>query len=199
MNDPARLTDRDLVDLSRLADLSRNDKQRAFGELTRRHWARCINVGCFYLHNRFDAEDCVQTAFLKAWEHLDQFHGDSHFSAWLGRIVVTECLMLMRVRRRIRFVYIDDPSPAAPFELVDMAADPEGDLVYSELTEVLRDEVNRIQPLLRGVMLLRYVRGLPINDVARELGITVAATKARLVRARADLQERMTAHQHTKT
>ena len=170
--------------------------REAFGELTRRHRARCLKVGCFYLRNRFDAEDCVQTAFLKAYRHLDQFQGN--FAAWLSRIVANECLMLMRLRRRTRFVYIDDPSPAAPFELVDMGADPEGDLGYSERTEALRDEVNRIQPLLRSVMVLRYIRGLPISDVARELDITVAATKARLVRARADLQERMTAHQHTK-
>ena len=194
MNDPARLTDRDLV------HLSRSDNQRAFGELARRHWVRCLKVACFYLHNRFDAEDCVQTAFLKAWEHLDQFQ-DSNFSAWLGRIVVTECLMLMRVRRRIRFVYIDEPpsdSTAQPFELAEMGPDPEGALGRAQQIAVLRTEMKRISPFFRSVMLLRYVRGLPISDVANELGITVAATKARLVRARADLQERMTAHQHTK-
>ncbi len=182
------LSDADLV------ALSRNDNQKAFGELTRRHWVKCLNVGCFYLRNRVDAEDCVQNAFLKAYEHLDQFQGNSHFSAWLSRIVANECLMLMRLSRRMRFVYIDEPPSditTAPFELADMGPDPEGDLGYSELIEVLRTEVKRIPPLLRNVMLLRDIRGLPINDVAHELGITVSAAKSRLVRARAELRERM--------
>ncbi len=176
-----------------LVALSRNGNQKAFGELTRRHWVRCLNVGCFYLHNRFDAEDCVQTAFLKAYEHLDQFQGDSLFPAWLGRIVTNECLALMRVRRRVRFVYIDAPSETTtePYELADIGADPEGDLGYSELIKVLRDELMLMPPLFRGVLLLRYIRGLLIHEVAQELSITVEAAKSRLVRARADLRERM--------
>ena len=177
-----------------LVALSRNENQNAFGELTQRHWLKCVSVGCFYLRNRVDAEDCVQNAFLKAFEHLDQFHGVAQFSAWLSRIVANECLMLMRVGRRTRFVYIDEsPSDltAAPFELPGTGPDPEGDLGYSQLTEALRTEVMRIPPLLRNVMLLRDIQGIPLRDVADQLGITVAAAKSRLVRARAELRVRM--------
>jgi RNA polymerase sigma-70 factor (ECF subfamily) len=112
----------------------------------------------------------------------------------LGRIVANECLMLMRTRRRTRFVYLDD-SPtdfkSTPVQLPSKGPDPEGELAYLQLTDVLRFEVRRIPPLLRNVMLLRDIEGLTVRDVADHLGISVSAAKSRLVRARAELRLRM--------
>jgi len=182
---------------SQLVARSRAGDQEAFGELIQRHCRRCIDLGCFFLRNRVDAEDCVQNALLKAYEHLDQYQGDAEFSTWLGRIVANECLMLMRVRRRARFVYLDEePSEpkSLPIQLPGTGPDPEGELAYLQLTEVLRCEVKRIPPLLRNVMLLRDIKGLPVRDVADQLGITVSAAKSRLVRARAELRLRMERH-----
>src|SRR5215471_329677 len=123
----APLNDSELVELSRKGD------QGAFGELTRRHWRKCVDLGCFFLRNRGDAEDSAQDAFVKAYEHLDQFQGGAEFYTWLSRIVVNECLMLMRVRRRTRFVYLDEePSDpkALPVQLPGAGPDPEGELAY---------------------------------------------------------------------
>ena len=184
---------------ARLVELSRAGDQDAFGLLIQRHWRRCVDLGCYFLRNRVDAEDSVQNAALKAYEHLDQYQGDAEFSTWLGRIVANECLMLMRVRRRTRFVYLDEePSQpkSLPVQLPGTGPDPEGELGYLQLTTVLRSEVMRIPPLLRNVMLLRDIKGLPVRDVALQLGITVSAVKSRLVRARAELRLRMVRHYH---
>jgi RNA polymerase sigma-70 factor (ECF subfamily) len=184
---------------AQLVELSRAGNQESFGALIQRHWRKCVDLGCFFLRNRVDAEDCVQNASLKAYEHLDQYQGDAEFSTWLGRIVANECLMLMRVRRRTRFVYLDEePSQpkSLPIQLPGTGPDPEGELGYLQLTDVLRFEVKRIPPLLRNVMLLRDIKGLPVRDVANQLGITVSATKSRLVRARAELRLRMVRHYH---
>jgi RNA polymerase sigma-70 factor, ECF subfamily len=105
--------------------------------------------------------------------------------------------MLMRVRRRARFVYLDEaPSDAKamPIQLAASDPDPEGELAFLQLTQVVKSEVGRIPPLMRNVMLLRDIQGLPMRDVADQLGITVSAAKSRLVRARAELRSRMTHH-----
>ena len=184
---------------AQLVELSRAGTQEAFGVLIQRHWRKCVDLGCFFLRNRVDAEDSVQNASLKAYEHLDQYQGDAAFSTWLGRIVANECLMFMRVQRRTRFVYLDEePSEpkSLPIQVPGTGPDPEGELGYLQLADVLRFEVKRIPPLLRNVMLLRDIKGLPVRDVAAQLGISVSAAKSRLVRARAELRLRMARHYH---
>lgn len=182
---------------TQLVELARKGDHEAFSELFRRYRRRCVDLACFLLRNRGDAEDQVQDAFLKAYEHLDQFQGEAEFVTWLGRIVANECLMLMRTRRRARFSYLDDvPSgpEAVPIQLAATGPDPEGELGFRQMTDVLRSEVRRIPPLLRNVLVLHDIDGLPMMDVAEQLNITVAAAKSRLGRARAELRERMTRH-----
>jgi RNA polymerase sigma-70 factor (ECF subfamily) len=187
---------------AQLVERSRAGDQDAFGELIRRHRRKCVDLGCFFLRNRVDAEDSAQNAFLKAYEHLEQYQGDAEFSTWLARIVANECLMLMRMRRRARFVYLDEEptqTKSLPIQLPGNGPDPEGELAHSQLTDVLRTEVGRIPPLLRNVMLLRDIKGLPVRDVADQLGISVSAAKSRLVRARAELRLRMVRHYNPRT
>ncbi len=182
---------------SELVQLSLNGDREAFGELIQRHWRKCVDVACYFLRNRDDAEDQAQNAVMRAFEHLNQYQGEAEFSTWLARIVANQCLMLMRVRRRARFVYIDEPisgQKTVPFQLPSSEPDPEGELAYAQLTEVLRSEVGRIPRLMRNVMVLRDIQGLPMSDVAGQLGITVSAAKSRLVRARTELRSRMTKH-----
>lgn len=182
---------------SELVEAARRGDQEAFGELVRRHHRKCVELACFYLRNRGDAEDQAQNAFLKAYQHLDQYEGEAEFGTWLARIVANQCLMLMRVQRRARFLYLDEmptDSKAVPVQLPATGPDPEGELAVVQLLDVLRIEIRRIPPLLRNVMLLRDVKGLPMMEVADQLGITVSAAKSRLVRARTELKCRMIRH-----
>lgn len=187
----SKLTDQQLV------ELTRDGQDWAFSELIRRHWRKCVDLGCFFLRNRGDAEDQVQNAVLKAYQHLDQFQGEAEFSTWLARIVANQCLMLIRGRRRARFVYLDEPTgdpKARPIQLASSGPDPEGALAYLQITQVLESEVRRIPRLLRNVVLLRDIQGLPMREVAGKLGLTVSAAKSRLIRARAELRQRMSRH-----
>jgi len=189
--DMPKPTDDQLVALARTGDSA------AFGELVRRHWRKCVDLGCYFLRNRGDAEDQVQNAVMKAYQHLDQYQAEAEFATWLSRIVANQCLMLMRERRRARFVYLDEPSSepkSLPIQLSSGGPDPEGAYSYDQLTQVLEAEVNCIPRLLRNVVLLRDIQELPMRDVAERLGLTVSAAKSRLVRARAELRLRMTRH-----
>ena len=176
---------------------ARQGSDEAFNLLVKRHYTTCVNIATFILRDRGDAQDEVQKACCKAFEHLDQYQGEAEFLTWLLRIVSNQCLMLIRVRRRARFVYIDADTGrerSSPMELPEIAPDPEHELMDRELREVLQKEIRHIPPLLRNVLLLRDVQELPMPDVAERLHITVPAAKSRLLRARVELRARVMRH-----
>jgi RNA polymerase sigma-70 factor (ECF subfamily) len=182
-------TDRELV------ELAREGNQEAFGALIHRHYSACVNIASFMLRDRAEGQDEVQKACLRAFEHLDQYHGEAEFLHWMLRIVVNQCLMLMRVRRRARFLYLDggrEDHGRWPIELPSLSISPEREVIKREMHDILQTEIRRIPPLLRRVLELRDLEGLPMTDVADRLGITVPAAKSRLLRARNELRERVT-------
>ncbi len=187
----AALLDRQLVDLAKQGD------REAFGELIQRHRRRCTNFATAILRHRGEAEEETQNACWKAFQHIDQFNGDAQFSTWLLRIVENQCLMLIRQRRLAQFVHLDDLDPErgkGPTQLPAPGADPEGELGKREVLQALQAEIRCIPPLLRNVLVLRDVEELSLGDLAVQLGITVAAVKSRLLRARAELRRRMLRH-----
>jgi len=190
-DDIAKLTDDQLVGLAKQGD------RDAFGELIHRYRRRCANLATSILRHWGEAEEETQNACWKAFEHIDQFQGQAEFSTWLMRIVENQCLMLIRLRRRAHFVHLDDLYPGrgyGPTQLATRDADPEGDLGKREVLQVLQAEIRRIPPLLRKVLVLRDVEEMPVSELAAMLGITVAAVKSRLLRARAELRQRMLRH-----
>jgi RNA polymerase sigma-70 factor (ECF subfamily) len=185
------LEDVNLVDLAQAGD------QAAFAELVRRHRPTSLKLALSMLRDREEAEDEVQTALWKAYEHLGQFQRDARFSTWLTRIVVNQCLMNIRRKKRARFLYIDDgvaQDDIATIELPGHDPTPEQDEARRQVAAVLRKEIGRIPPLLRNVFVLRDVHQMPMPAVAEQLGISVAAAKSRLLRARTELRERLQKH-----
>ena len=187
------------AELTQLADgelvaLARNGRDDAFGELVRRHRQKCIEVASYILRNRGDAEDEAQNAIFKAYTHLDQFQNEAGFGTWLARIVTNQCLMVLRVRRRSRTVYLDEPTTDQHVRRLELPAegpDPEGEVAARQVMNLLQVEMRRIPPLLRRVMELRDMEQLPMMAVADRLGITVPAAKSRLLRARLELRSRL--------
>lgn len=187
----AGVEDEELVRLAQAGD------NTAFAELVERHMATCKRLAVSILRDQQDAEDEVQNACWKAFEHLEQFQRDSRFSTWLSRIVVNQCLMRLRKDRRARFLYLDEGvqgEEVARLDLPDEQPTPEGRLGQEELAHVLSTEIRRIPPLLREVFVLRDVKEMPMTDVAEKLGISVAAAKSRLLRARQELRARLERH-----
>ena len=169
----------------------------AFTELVERHQPTCKRLALSILRDQSDAEDEVQNALWKSYEHLGQFQQDAKFSTWLSRIVVNQCLMRLRKDRRARFLYLDEGvagEDVVSLDLPDLSESPEEALAHTEISAVLKTEINRIPPMLRDVFVLRDVEELPMPDVAGRLGISIAAAKSRLLRARLELRERMEKH-----
>ena len=175
--------------------LARNADIATFNELIKRHRDMCIKRALPILRNLSDAEDAVQSALRKAFQHWDQFQGSGTFAAWLSRIVENECLMRIREERRARLVSLDNPTESNNrLELVGPAMNPEDEIGWEEVVTVLGREMSRMPPLFRNIMLLHDREQLRMPDVAQRLGVSVPAAKSRLRRARKELRSRIERH-----
>lgn len=169
----------------------------AFEVLVKRHERRMFRIAYNMLHNREDAEDAVQEAFLKAFHKLSQFQGKSKLSTWLARITVNQALSKLR-REPVFWSSVADQSHdedgALPLEIADWAPNPEVLYSATELREILEKNLQRLSPKLRSVFLLRDMEGLSLEETAEALGLSVAAVKARSFRARLQLREWLSRH-----
>ncbi len=178
-----------------LVHACKNGDAAAFEQLVKRYDSKLFRIAQHITHNREDAQDAVQEAFLKAFRKLTQFRENSQFSTWLTRITVNESLMKLRKQRFSREVSIDEDfqteGHTAAFELADWAPNPEELYRGFELRNILRSELQELQPSLRVVFVLRDVEGLSAEQTAEVLELTQVAVKARLWRARLRLRERL--------
>jgi RNA polymerase sigma-70 factor (ECF subfamily) len=178
-----------LVEAARAGDIA------AFESLVRRYDRNVFRIAQHITQNREDAEDVVQDAFLKAYQNLGQFQGQSKFYTWLVRIAVNEALMRLRRRRPERMVSIDEDvktdEDSMPREIADWSPNPEQLYTQSELKEILGKTIQGLPPGFRTVFVLRDVEGLSTEETASALDLSVPAVKSRLLRARLQLRERL--------
>jgi len=167
----------------------------AFDQLVARHRDRMHRQ----LYNRCmdpeQIEDTVQETFLQAFRALGQFRGMSAFSTWLYRIAHNICLRKRQQARRVSALSIEEMSESsedsAPRELPDTAAGPEEEALGRELREAMDREVADLPESWRSVFILRDLEELSTEEVSKALGITEAAVKARLHRARERLKQNL--------
>ena len=112
-----------------LVHAAKNGDVPAFEQLVGRYDRKLLRIAQHVTHNREDAQDAVQEAFLKAFQHLAQFREDSKFSTWLIRITVNQSLMKLRKQRSVREVSLDEDfqtdGDILPIEVADWAPNPE--------------------------------------------------------------------------
>jgi len=180
-----------------LAGRARQGCNDAFSELVRRNANASKKLAASVLRDVDAAEDAVQDAWSKAWQHVANFHGDSKFSTWFTRIVLNQCLMRLRSQRRRPVMQLEEPTPESdrPATIVaDEGPGPEEQLSSNEIRSVVRKEVALLPPLLRDPLVMRDLEELPIEEVAQRLDISVPAVKSRLLRARSELRKRLEKH-----
>lgn len=165
----------------------------AFEQLVKRYDTRLFRIAQHVTHNREDAEDAVQEAFLKAFRNLAKFQEKSQFSTWLIRITVNESLMKLRKQRHTREVPIENDFHEE-LEVVDWAPNPEQLYAATELRNILRSQLQELPPSLKIAFVLRDIEGLSSEETARVLQLSVDAVKARLWRARLKLRHLLTSY-----
>jgi len=182
-------------DESVLVDAARNGDVGAFEQLVRRYDRNVFRIAQRITQNREDAEDVVQDAFLKAFQNLGQFQGQSKFYTWLVRIAVNEALMRLRRRRPERMVSLDEEvrteEDSMPREVADWSPNPEQLYSQAELKDILSKTIQGLPLGFRTVFVLRDMEALSTEETAEALNLSIPAVKSRLLRARLQLRERL--------
>jgi RNA polymerase sigma-70 factor, ECF subfamily len=154
---------------------------------------RLLKIALRMTRNREDAEDAVQDSMMRAFVHLNDFHGNSSFSTWLTRIVMNSALMINRKNRSARQISADELPPAGEpglhFQIPDRAPNPEQTYVQRERRTILYRAIRKLRPRIRAVVEVDQFRELPIEQTAKVLDISVAAAKGRFFRARKILRK----------
>ncbi len=156
--------------------------------IVRRYNQRLYRVARSITGDESEAEDIMQEAYMRAFEHLDQFEGRSSFATWLTKIAVYEALS--RRNRRARFAEAGG-SPAGESAAERVAApdpDPERRAIHEELRRGVETAVEALPEKYRSVFVLREIEQMSTAEVAESLGINAISVKVRLHRARALLR-----------
>ena len=137
--------------------------------------------------NAEDAADMTQETFIKAYNSLSSFRGDSKFSVWLYRIANNVCLDFLRSRSRKPTVSLsteDDDGEETQLDIADESQSPEL-LLESALTrDAVRRGLDSLPPDYKQILLLREIQGLSYEEIAAALGIESGTVKSRIFRAR---------------
>ncbi len=186
-----------VFDEASLVTQARQGDGAAFNELAERYQRNIFRLAQNITQNREDAEDVLQETFLKAYEHLPDFHGDSKFYTWIVRIAVNEALMKLRKRKWDKTVWLDEPvdtgEDTVAREIAVWEDNPEQRYSKEELHDILDKAVNGLAPPYRTVFVLRDMEGLSTEETAEALELSVPAVKSRLLRARLQLRDKLTA------
>jgi RNA polymerase sigma-70 factor, ECF subfamily len=184
--------DRELVAAAKDGD------ELAFETIVKRHRQRIFGLALRYTRSQEDAEDVVQQTFQRAFIHLLGFEGRSSFSTWLSSIAVNHALMLLRKRRALRELPIDDSSSdegtRPTFEIADASPDPEASYLKAERARLLCAAVEELSPGMLRAVELQELGELTIRETAQRMGLSVSAVKARLFRARKSLAKSLRCH-----
>jgi RNA polymerase sigma-70 factor (ECF subfamily) len=155
----------------------------AFEVIIRRYNQRLFRAARGILRDETEAEDVVQEAYLQSLRHLRAFRWQSSLATWLTRIAVNEACARRRNRTR----------PAMPTVTPQRDDGADIGIRRREAAAALREHIDALPSSLRVVLVLRVVEGLGTTECAESLGLSEAAVKVRLHRAREALQRRMAA------
>lgn len=170
---------------------------RAFRALVERYQERLYNFAARMCRHREDAKDVLQDTLLSAARALKDFRGEGKLSTWLFRIAANAC---RKMRRRGAFEperelsleeFMPGPGPEGQLEIADWQDTPDAALERARQREELEAAIAELPLLYREVLLLRDVEGLSTEATAEALGLTEAAVKTRLHRARLFVRQRL--------
>jgi RNA polymerase sigma factor (sigma-70 family) len=183
---PDPLDDRRLVSLARDGDLS------AYDELIRRYQERIYATIYHMTSNHEDANDLAQESFIKAFQALPSFKGDSSFFTWVYRIAVNKTINFLKQRKNRNMLSLNDLDVNAEHDpdLVEFVSHntPRRDVNLSELQEKLNVALQKLSEDHRLVITLHDIQGLSHEEISKIMGCNVGTVRSRLFYARQQMQ-----------
>lgn len=181
--------DEELVDKSQTGDL------QAFEELVCRYERKIYTLAYRMTGNYHDANDLAQEAFLRAFQAIKGFRGDSSFSTWLCRIAANVCRDELKKRYRTPVDYLDEEISFGEQEVKkQVPVDEPGPAELYEKHELQRELqalIDTLTPEYRVAIILRDIQGLSYEEIAEQLECSLGTVKSRISRARSFLKEKI--------
>ena len=164
----------------------------AFDELVVLYEKKVYNLAYRLSGNREDAYDLAQEAFVRVYNAIRDFRGQSTFSTWLYRVVTNVCLDQLRGRARHPVTSLDEPlmteKGELPRQVTNDALDPEEEVERLEVKTAVQKGISALKEECRAIIVLRDIQDLPYEDIAEILNLSLGTVKSRLNRARLALR-----------
>ena len=169
---------------------------RAFDELVERYHGKIYGLTYNMTSNREDAEDLTQEVFVKAFEALPRFKGNSSFYTWLYRIAVNKTINYRKKRNRKRALSLDQFDQEIKMDEAyhDLTAkgSPLRSISLSELQEKLNEALQKLSEKHRTVVVMHDMQGIPHEEIAKVVKASVGTVRSRLFYARRQMQAELT-------
>jgi len=159
--------------------------------IVRRYNQRLYRVGMSMINDDAEVEDAMQVAYINAYENLGKFAFRSSFPTWLTRILINECLL--RIRKRKKSISMNDENIENVMKQDKGPQTPVTTTVNSELRSILNDAISKLPEIYRSVFVMREIENMSIAETKECLNISEANVKVRLNRAKAMLRDILSA------
>jgi RNA polymerase sigma factor (sigma-70 family) len=178
---------------SQLVAAAKRGEDRAFELLFQHHRDSLFWATYRIMKQREDAEDAVQDSMLRAFLHIREFDGRSKFGTWLTRIAINSALMILRKKRSALEVadenLIEQKSDATIPHFVEPTLNPEEAFSKIEAEQFLKNGIQKLRPSIRRALEIRELQEHSVKETASKMGLSVAATKARVFHAKRILRK----------
>ncbi len=178
--------DQDLVKAAQSGDFN------AYDELVRRYQQRIYATTYHMTSNHEDASDLTQDTFIKAFQAIKSFKGDSSFFTWVYRIAVNKTINFLKQRKNKSALSLDDLdlNPEGDPDLLALVSDktPRREVNLAELQQKLNEAMLKLSDVHRLVVTMHDIQGLPHEEIGKVLGCNTGTVRSRLFYARQQLQ-----------
>lgn len=159
----------------------------AFEELVFRHRDKIYARAMMMMRNEEEAMDLSQEAWVKSWQRLHQFQGDSSFATWMTRIVINLCLDQIRRQKKMRaesIEQIEEEAGGVERQMPVEHVNPIEGLEKEELRKRIDEAMSKLTDAHRTVLVLHEFQGMEYKEIARKVGISIGTVMSRLFYAR---------------
>ncbi len=174
---------------ARIVRAAARGDEAAFEKLVLAHQKHVYSLALKLTGSAEDAMDASQDAFLKAFQNLRSFRGESRVSVWLYRLTYNASMDILKKSRRGTLVPLPADEEGAELEIPDPSPTPDEEALRREELEEVREALGQLDEDKRRILLMREYNGMSYQDIARALGLEEGTVKSRLARARAALAE----------
>ncbi len=182
--------DHSSVDDPTLVRAARRGDMAAFEELVARHRDRIYARAYSMMRNESEAVDLSQEAWVKGWQRLRQFQGESSFGTWMTRIVINLCLDQLRRQKRQRAESIEamsEESGGVERQMPVVTVNPTAGLERGELRQRIDRALGQLSYEHRTVLMLHEFEDMEYREIARTMGCSIGTVMSRLFYARRKL------------